>query len=185
MLANNTIWDALGLLQAMDDAFCDRNKEQSPPALFHACQQFRDENLSSYLPQFQQLLTQNPSSTGDNKNKMYQLRNSLNKTTRNHMIGRSQPKTFCEFIEYLSLLGSEIEEVGTTRTKEYLLGQSGYFDNGTRGIAGGKLLGGTTQGNLYHPTVKDNINSKDQDGDTRMTGVNKVRKKWVSFAKLS
>lgn len=185
VLANDSIWDALGLLQAIDDAFRDRNEEQSAAALFHECRQFRDENLSSYLPRFQQLLTRSPSSTGDDKNKMYQLRNSLNKTARNHMISCSQLKTFCELVEYLSLLGSEIEEVGTTRTMEYLLGQSGYFDDGTRGITWGKLLGGTPQENFYHPTVKDNINIKDQDGDTRMTSVNKVRAKWVPLAELS
>ena len=185
MLAIDAIWDALGLLQAMDDTYRDRNEEQSAAALFHACRQFRDESLSSYLPRFQQLLTRSPSSTGDDKIKMYQLRNSLNKTTRNHMIGRSQPQTFRELVEYLSSLGSEIEEVGMTRTKEYLLGQAGYFDDGTRGIAGGKLLGGTLQGTPYHPANRDVANNKDLDGDTRMTGVNKVRAKWVSQTELN
>lgn len=185
MLANDLIWDALGLLQAMDDTYRDRNEEQSAAMLFHACRQFRDESLSSYLPRFQQLLTRSPSSTVDNKNKMYQLRNSLNKMTRNHMIGRSQQKTFRELVQDLSLLGSEIEDVGIERTKQYLLGQAGYFDDGTRGIAGGRLLGGSSQGTPYHPPANENINSKDHDGDTRMTGVNKVRAKWVSRTELS
>ena len=84
-------------------------------------------------------------------------------------------------------MGSEIEEVGLVKTKVYRLNQVGIFDDNTRGLAGGKLLGSGTSTNLYRgpsnytPQVSGN---KDTDGDTIMTGVNKIRPKWVSKSEL-
>lgn len=167
----------------MDDAFRDKNAEQSAAALLHACRQFKDEALSSFLPRFQQLLARSPSSTADDKQKLYQLINSLNQATQNYLIGRDHPDSFLGFIKYLSIVGSQIERVGLIKTKVYLAGQVGVFDDGTRGIAGGKLLGGNPSTLPPRPPLSSSSN-KDSDGDTRMTGVNRVRAKWVSQIEL-
>ena len=76
----------------------------------------------------------------------------------------------------------------------YMLGQMGIFDDGTRGIAGGNLLGGSTRGNSLVPapnpaspnySTSDAITEyQDADGDVRMSGVNKIRAKWVSRKEL-
>lgn len=113
-MANGQIDDALGFLQAMDDTFRDRNAEQTAASLFYACKQFKDESLASFLPRFQLLLARSPSSSGEDQNKIYQLRNALNKTTLDYLVGRLKPNSYLEFIEYLSTVGAEIEEVGST-----------------------------------------------------------------------
>lgn len=184
MMAKGQTDDALGLLTAMDDTFRDRNEEQTAAALFHSCRQFRDESLSSFLPRFQQLLARSPSSSGDEKNKTYQLWNSLNQVTRNHLIGRPLPSTFREFIEFLSATGSQIEEVGLVKTKRYLIGKVGIFDDGTRGVAGGRLLGANVAPTPHSSPITNLSHEKDADGDIRMTGVNKLRAKWVSRDEL-
>lgn len=183
MMARGQTWDGLGLLKEMDDAYRDKNAEQTAAALLHACRQFRDEALSSFLPRYQHLLARSSASAGDEKQKLYQLANSLNQVTQNYLIGRNLPEEYIEFIKYLSVIGSQIERVGTLKTRIYLTGQTGYFDDGTRGIAGGKLLGGGSMMNQYRPTTGVS-NNKDADGDTRMTGVNRIHARWVSRIEL-
>ncbi|KAI1003822.1 hypothetical protein K3495_g4387 [Podosphaera aphanis] len=184
MMATGKSSDALGFLQVMNDTFRDRNAEQNAAALFYACKQFRDESLSSFLPRFQQLLSCSPSAAGDEINKKYQLQNSLNKTTSNYLVGHKLPAVFRELVEFLSGIGSQIEGVGLMKTRNYSIGQIGLFDDGTRGIAGGKLLGAnpTSVPASYQPlsNVNMNDNDKDCDGDTKMTGVNRTRAAWVS-----
>ena len=135
MVVNGQSDDPLGLLKAMDETFQDRNEEQTAASLFYACKQFRDESLSSFLSRFQQLLVRSPSSSEEDKNKIYDLRNALNQTTRNHLIGRPRPGTFSEYLEFLYTVGSEIEEVGLMKTKVYRLNQVGIFDDNTRGLS--------------------------------------------------
>lgn len=60
MLTNGHTNNRLGLLEAMDDTFRDRNDEQTSAALLHAYQQFKGENLSSFSPRFQHILTRSP-----------------------------------------------------------------------------------------------------------------------------
>lgn len=185
MIANGRSTDALGFLRAMDETFRDRNEEKHAAALFYACKQFKDESLASFLPRFQQLLARSPSSSTENKNKIYQLYNSLNQTTRNYLVGRSAPNIFNELVEFLSGVGSQIEEVGLVRTRSYAIGQTGGFDDGTKGIAGGRLLGTAPSLPAYRPKfVAPNNNNKDADGDTKMTGINRVRAQWVSQEEL-
>ena len=180
MMASGLVSDGLGLLKAMDDTFRDRNQEQTAAALLHACRQFKDESLSSFLPRFQQLLARSPSSTSGDKNKVYQLENSLNQATRNHLIGRELPKTFREFVEFLTITGSQIEAVGLVRTKIYTVGKIGLFDDGTKGVAGGRLLGACIGPSHYNSPLAPDTSDRDHEGDSRMTGVNKIRAKWVS-----
>lgn len=182
MMAQGKSGEALQLLKAMDDTFRDRNAEQKSAALFYACRQFRDESLSSFLPRFQQLLSRSPMSLGEDVQKVYQLHNSLNQVTRNYLVGRAPPNVFRELVEFLSALGSQIEEVGLIKTKFYSIGQKGTFDDGTRGIAGGKLLGANVMTNPHLSTPHQN--SKDAEGDTIMTGVNRTRATWVSKTEL-
>lgn len=184
MLANGMEWDALGLLHAMDNTYRNRNEEQLAAALLHACQQFRDENLLSYLPRFQQLLSQNPSSKGNEKCKIYQLQNSLSKMARNYMIGSLRPRTLQELIDYLSILGTEINKVGMEITRESLPGQTGYSENVTQGVAGGKLLGEISQEIIYNLPARATLYSEVVDIDTRNTSSEKVRTKWVSHVEL-
>ncbi|KAI0990974.1 hypothetical protein K3495_g17213 [Podosphaera aphanis] len=86
---------------------------------------------------------------------------------------------FNGFIEFLYTLGGQIEKVGLLKTRSYADGETGIFDDGTRGVAGGKLLG-RHQGapNFQAPPVVNN--EKDADGDIKMTGINRIRAKWVS-----
>ncbi|KAI0996930.1 hypothetical protein K3495_g11254 [Podosphaera aphanis] len=190
MLNLGKISDPLGLLKVMDDTFRDRNADQKTSALIHACRQFRDEALSSFLPRYQQLLSISVKATSEDIHKVTDLHNVLNQTTRNHLIGHTLPSSFIEFIEKLSVIGSQIEAVGLVKTKLYALGQTGTFDDGTRGVAGGNLLGSTGRGNLSSPAFAPfpanysnsdvSVDIKDADGDVKMTGVNKTRARWVS-----
>ncbi|KAI0995460.1 hypothetical protein K3495_g12719 [Podosphaera aphanis] len=186
MMAAGKSSDAIGLLQVMDDTFHDRNAEQNAAALYHACKQFKDESLSSFLPRFQQLLSCSPSATGDEINKRYQLQNALNKTTSNYLIGHRLPTSFRDIVEFLLGVGSQIEGVGSVRTREYSIGQIGTFDDGTRGIAGGKLLvaGSPPASASYRPPINLTKNDKDADVDAKMTGVNRARATWVSKKNL-
>ncbi|KAI0991971.1 hypothetical protein K3495_g16215 [Podosphaera aphanis] len=169
----------------MDDTFRDRNAEQVAASLFYACRQFKDENLASFLPRFQLLLARSPSSSGEDQNKVYQLRNALNKTTLDYLVGRAKPNKFLDFIEYLSTVGAEIEEVGRFKTKAYSIGDIGVFDDGTRGIAGGKILSSTAPPiSAYRPQQNPVTHQKDADGDVKMTGVFKIRAKWVPSKEL-
>lgn len=178
MMKNGETWNGLGLLKEMDATFRDENAEQTAATLLHACRQFRDETLSSFLPRYQQLLVRSPSSLTTDKQKIHQLNNALNQTTQNYLIGQQIPDLFLDFVKYLSVIGSQIERVGLVKTRVYLLEQVGVFDDGTRGIAGGKLLGGKSSPPNYQMPAM--VNNKDTDGDTKMTGVNKMRARWVS-----
>ncbi|KAI1004404.1 hypothetical protein K3495_g3806 [Podosphaera aphanis] len=184
MMATGKSSDALGFLQVMDDTFRDRNAEQNAADLFYACKQFRGESLSSFLPWFQRLLSCSPSAAGDEINNKYQLQNSLNKNTSNYLVGHKLPAVFRELVKFLSRIGSQIEGVGLVKTRNYLIGQIGLFDDGTRGIAGGKLLEAhpTSVPASYQPLSNVNMNGNDKDGDgnTKMTGVNRTRAAWVS-----
>ncbi|POS82923.1 hypothetical protein EPUL_004256 [Erysiphe pulchra] len=185
MMSNGQISDALGLLKIMDNTFRDRNADQNASALLHACKQFRDGALASFLPRFQQLLSRSVISAAEDKHKMYELENALNQTTRNHLVGHIMPDTYIGFIEKLLVVGSQIDGVGLVKTSSYALGQTGTFDDGTRGIAGGKLLGGSWKSNqsgaASTPTLSCQTNqnaiveTRDADGDIKMTGVNKDR----------
>lgn len=179
MMRQGRTWDGLGLLQEMDDAFRDKNAEQSAAALLHACKQFKDEALASYLPRFQQLLARSPTSSADDKQKLYQLTNSLNQITQDYLVGRDLPNRYLDLVKFLSFVGSQIERVGRVKTRVYSIGQIGTFDDGTKGIAGGKLLGAGNTVTPYRPSLSID-NSKDADGDTLMTGVNRIRAKWVT-----
>ncbi|KAI0990825.1 hypothetical protein K3495_g17362, partial [Podosphaera aphanis] len=165
----------------MDDTFRDRNANQNASALLYACKQFRDESLSSFLPRFEQLLSRSLKSSAEDEHKIYDLHNALNQTTRTHLIGHSLPTSFREFVEKLSVVGSQIDGVGLVKTRSYISGQQGIFDDGTRGITGGKLLINNTRNNFLMPALVPNPASyqcsstppetvKDADGDTRMTG---------------
>ena len=183
MMKNGETEDAMGLLKAMDDMFRDRNADKTASNLLYVCKQFKDECLPSFLPRFQKLLARSPSSTVEDVHKLYIIENAINKTTQNYLIGRSVPKDFKGFIEFLYALGTQIEAVGLIKTKSYSYGQSGTFDDGTRGIAGGKLLGGNTNTSSFRAVPESN-NGRDYDGDTKMTGVNKIRAKWVSYDEI-
>ncbi|KAI1001050.1 hypothetical protein K3495_g7146 [Podosphaera aphanis] len=190
MLNLGKISDPLGLLKVMDDTFRDRNADQKPSALLHACRQFRDEALSSFLPRYQQLLSISVKATSGDIHKVTDLHHALNQTTRNHLIGHTLPRSFIEFIEKLSVIGLQIEGVGLVKTKLYALGPTVTFDDGTRGVAGGNLLRSTGRGNLSTPAFAPfpanysnpdvSVDIKDADGDVKMTGVNKTRARWVS-----
>lgn len=189
MMASGRTTEALELLEGMDNMFRDQNAEQTAATLLHACKQFRDENLASFLPRFQQLLNRSPISNTEDKNKVFCLKNAINQTTKKHLIGRSLPSRFQDFMKYLSIIGCQIEEANFVKTKKYIIGQTGTFDDGTRGIAGGKLLGGYYSIPQYRPSSNsvnnyDN-NDKDADGDTKMTGVNRMRAKWVTKSELN
>lgn len=133
-------------------------------------------------------------STAEDRHKIYELEGALNQTSKNHLIGRDLPSTFHGFIEKLSSIGSQIDAVGLVKTRSYELGQIGIFDDGTKGIAGGKLIGGSIKSSFSTQNFKSSPSSysvsdtptetKDADGDTRMTGINKVRAKWVSRKEL-
>ncbi|KAI0991549.1 hypothetical protein K3495_g16638 [Podosphaera aphanis] len=86
---------------------------------------------------------------------------------------------FNGFIEFLYTLGGQIEKVGLLKTRSYADGETGIFDDGTRGVAGGKLLGRHQGAPTFQapPVVH---NEKDADGDIKMTGINRIRAKWVS-----
>lgn len=72
------------------------------------------------------------------------------------------------------------------KTKKYVVNQTCFFDDGTRGVAGSKLLIGNTAPSWRPSFVASapSSSAKDADGDTIMTGVNKIRAKFVSKAKL-
>ncbi|KAI1001395.1 hypothetical protein K3495_g6805 [Podosphaera aphanis] len=108
-MTGGQIDDALGFLQATDDTFRDRNSEKVVASLIYACRQFKDESLASFLPRFQLLLARSPSSSGEDQNKFYQLRDTLNKSTLDYLVGRKKPNKFLDFFEYLSAVGAEIE----------------------------------------------------------------------------
>lgn len=127
MMSNGQTSDALGLLKIMDNTFRDRNADQNASALLHACKQFKDEALASFLPRFQQLLSRSVISSAEDKQKVYELENALNQTTRNHLFGHVMPDTYVGFIENLSIVGSQIEGVGLVKTKSYTLGQIGIL----------------------------------------------------------
>ena len=101
------------------------------------------------------------------------------------MIGSLCPRTLRELIDYLSILGSEIDEVGMEIIMDYLLGQIGYFDDGTQGVTGGKLLGEILQEITHHLPAKANLHIKGVDCSIRMTGLDKDRAKWVSRVELN
>lgn len=176
--------DALGLLTKMDELYKDRNAKQTAANLLHSCKQFKDESLSSFLPRFQKLLTRSPSSARDDKGKTIYLKNALNQATKTFMVGRIEPDGFNDLIKYLSKMGSQMEEVAHLKTRIYHNGQIGTFDDGTRGIAGGKLLGRNSSFSPLHPALNIPDNIIDSDGDTKMTGVNKIHAKWVSKKEL-
>lgn len=184
MMNEGNTTDALGLLSKMDNIYRDRNAEQTAANLLHACRQFRDESLSSFLPRFQQLLTRSPSSARDDKGKTIYLKNALNQATKTFMIGRTEPEGFQNLMKYLSIMGSQMDQVSHIKTRNYHSGQTGTFDDGTKGIAGGKLLGSATSSLLSRPTTSAPENILDADGDTKMTGVNKIHAKWVSKIEL-
>ncbi|KAI0997449.1 hypothetical protein K3495_g10736 [Podosphaera aphanis] len=177
----------LTVLIVMDDTFRDRNAEQNASTLLHACKQFRDEALCSFLPQFQQFFPRSIKSTSEDNHKIVDLYNALSQTTRNHLIGYDLPSSFLGFIEKLTVVGSQIEGVGLVKTRAYTLGRTGIFDDGTRGVAGGTLLGSNVRGNIQAPNftplssstpnTNEIMEAKDADGDTRMTGVNRTRAK--------
>lgn len=175
MMANWQSDDALGLLKAVDETHRYRNEEQIAASLFFACKQFKDESLSSFLPRLQQLLVKSPSSSQEDKNRIYDLRNALNQTTRNYLIGRPRTGTFSEFLDLLYTVGFEIEEVCLVKTKIYRLNQVGIFDDNTGGVAGGKLLGSATSANAYRGPPNSALQisgNKETDGDIIMIGVN-------------
>ncbi|KAI0997402.1 hypothetical protein K3495_g10783 [Podosphaera aphanis] len=194
MLNDDRMTKPLELLKVMDDTFRDRNAEQNASTLLHACKQFRDEALCSFLPRFQQVLSRSIKSTSEDNHKIVDLYNALNQTTRNHLIGHDLPSSFLGFIEKLTVIGSQIEGVGLVKTRAYTLRQTGIFDDGTRGVAGGKLLGSNVRGNIQAPNftylssstpnTNEIMEAEDADGDTRMTGVNRTRAKWVSKKEL-
>lgn len=67
------------------------------------------------------------------------------------------------------------------KTKEYANGKIGTFDDATRGVTGGKLLGASytpSYNHIYSTESRERV--EDGDGDTKMTGVNRARAKWVS-----
>lgn len=174
MLANNKISEALVLLEEMDHIFRDRNAEQTAVDLLYACKQFRDESLSSFLPRFQQILARSPSSAKDDVSRSICLRNALNQATKTHMIGRTEPEQFPALIKYLSVMGSQMEQISHIKSKVYRIGQIGIFDDGTRGIAGGRLLGSSATIPSYHPYINPTSVNTDTEGDTKMTGINKI-----------
>lgn len=178
MMKNQKTWDALGLLKSMDEVFRDRNADRTASTLLHACKQFRDERLSSFLPRFQKLLARSPSSSVEDVHKLHLIENAINQSTQNYLVGRSQPAMFKDLMEFLYTLGGQIEKAGVLKTRTYNDGETGIFDDGTRGIAGGKLLG-RNQGSFTHQAPPVN-NEKDADGDTKMTGINRIRAKWVT-----
>ena len=104
--------------------------------------------------------------------------------TRYHLIGQSLPRKFSEFIELLSVIGSQIERLGFYDIRSYLFGQTGTFVDGTGGVAGGKLLGGILNGDLSTPTftstsmILPNSNmafkAKSAGGDIQMTRADKI-----------
>lgn len=49
MMANGRVTEALELLERMDNMFLDQNAEQTEAILLHACKQFKDKNLASFL----------------------------------------------------------------------------------------------------------------------------------------
>lgn len=179
MMMEEKTYDALGLLKEMDNLYRDQNAEQTAALLLYSCKQFKDECLTSFLPRFQQMLTRSPSSASDDKSKSICLRNALNQMTKKYLIGRIQPETYNDLVKFLSIIGSQMTEIGSIRTKKYVTGQIGTFDDGTRGFTGGKLLAGnfTVPPSQTFNIKKDDI---DADGDTRMTGMNKFRARWVS-----
>ncbi|KAI0992181.1 hypothetical protein K3495_g16005, partial [Podosphaera aphanis] len=111
MMKNQKTWDALGLLKSMDEVYRDRNADRTASTLLHACRQFRDERLSSFLPRFQKLLARSPSSTVEDVHKLHLIENAINQSTQNYLVGRSQPAMFNGFIEFLYTLGGQIEKV--------------------------------------------------------------------------
>ncbi|KAI1000267.1 hypothetical protein K3495_g7931 [Podosphaera aphanis] len=135
------------------------------------------------------MLSRSAKSTAGDSHKIQDLHNALNQVSRNHLIDHALPNLYLEFKEKLSVVGSQIEAVGMVKTRAYAFGQLGVFDDGTSGISGGKLLGGGSKAfvlllsfvlsnNYQNPNVK--FEPKDADGDIRMTGINKIRAKWVS-----
>ncbi|KAI0997768.1 hypothetical protein K3495_g10421 [Podosphaera aphanis] len=183
MLNDEGMTKPLELLKVMDDTFRDRNAEQNASTLLLACKQFRDEALCSFLPRFQQLLSRSIKSTSEDNHKIVDLHNALNQTTRNHLIGHDLPSSFLGFIKKLTFVGSQIEGV-----------KLGIFDDGTRGVARGKLLGSNLRSNIQAPTftplsssipnTDEVMKAKDANCDTRLTGVNRTRAKWFSKKKL-
>lgn len=95
------------------------NEEQTASLRFNACKQFKDESISSFLPRFQRLLARSPSSSGDDTHPMYQLGNSLNRITKNYLVGRVQPNLFHKLLEFSYITGAQIEEIGLIKTKSY------------------------------------------------------------------
>lgn len=83
MMGNGQVDDLLGLLKYMDEISRDQNEEQTAALLFYAYKQFSDKSLSSFLQQFQQLLVRSPNSSEVDKNKIYDLLNTLNQTMQN------------------------------------------------------------------------------------------------------
>ena len=67
------------------------------------------------------------------------------------------------------------------KTKECAEGQIGTFDDATRGVTGGNLLGASYIPSYNH-TYSTEIyeRGKYRGGDTKMTGVNRERAKWGS-----
>lgn len=82
MVTEGNTSDALVLLAKMDFLYMDRNAAQTAANLLHACKQFRDESLSSFLHRFQQLLTRSPDSAKDDKGKTIYLKIALNQATK-------------------------------------------------------------------------------------------------------
>ncbi|KAI1006569.1 hypothetical protein K3495_g1652 [Podosphaera aphanis] len=172
-------WDTFGLQKSMDEVCRGRNADRTASTLLHACRYFRDEHLSSFLPRFQKLLARSPSSTIEDVHKLHLIENAINQSSQNYLVGRSQSATFNGLIEFLCTLGGKIEKVGLLKTRSYADGETGIFDDGTRGVAGGKLPGRHQGASTYQaPPVVNN--DKDADGDIKMTGINRIRAKWVS-----
>lgn len=87
-------------------------------------------------------------------------------------------------MKYLFLMGSQMDQVAHLKTSTYHTGQTGTFDDGTRGIARGKLLGRVASSIPMHPVPNATESIFDSDGDTKMIGMNKINAKWVSKEEL-
>ncbi|POS84283.1 hypothetical protein EPUL_003669 [Erysiphe pulchra] len=75
MMTNGETGDAMKLLKTMDSIFRNRNADRTASNLLHACRQFRDGSLSSFLPRFQTLLARSPMSNIEDRSRV-QERNS-------------------------------------------------------------------------------------------------------------
>ena len=122
MLVNNKTSEALLLLEETYHTLQYRNAEQTAADLQHACKQFRDEILSSFLPWPQQMLARSPNSAKYVVSRSIFPRNDMSQTANTHMIGQTELEQSPAHIKYLSVMGSQMEHISHIKSKIYRIG---------------------------------------------------------------